>query len=146
MSEIRTHVFATTTEIADGLLFRRWRADHREHARSIQLGELARISAIRLDPLARLARNERRSNDLAHDRTRRFESPLKRIPAGPRLVADADLSPASVALQAPHEPADGSLVVLQREFLRLLPPRMENRDDQRLLVRVHPDPRDTSLH
>ena len=71
---------------------------------------------------------------------------MQRVPARARLVADANLSPIAVPLETPDELANRSLVVVDRELVRLLPGSLKRRDGQGLLVRVDPNPRDTPFH
>jgi len=133
-------------KVADRLLLGRRRCHHREYARPIELDELPRVPTVRLDALARLARDQRRRDDLAYDATRRLETTLQRVPACTGLVADTDLSPAPTALQAPNKLPDRPLVVVDRKLFGGLLPRLQHGDDQRPLVRVDPNPRDRSFH
>jgi hypothetical protein len=71
---------------------------------------------------------------------------LQRVPAGARLVADTDLSPIAVPLEAPDELANRPLVVVDRKLLRLLPVSLKRCDCEGLLVRVDPNPRDRPFH
>jgi hypothetical protein len=49
-------------------------------------------------------------------------------------------------LEAPHELANRSLVVVDRELIRLVFTRIERGDGERLLVRVDPNPHDSFFH
>ena len=61
--EILLGRLADAAQVAEALLLRGWRLDLREIPVAQTLSELAGVSAIRLDALARLARNERRRHD-----------------------------------------------------------------------------------
>ena len=50
-------------EIADRLMGRIRNPDRRQFARPMQLGQVDRIPPVGLDPISRLARNQRRSHD-----------------------------------------------------------------------------------
>ena len=63
--QILARVIARPRQIAHGLVGRRRRLHDRQQPRAPELGQLAGIAAIRLHALARLARHQRRGNDVA---------------------------------------------------------------------------------
>jgi hypothetical protein len=89
--------------------------------------KLARIAAVGLDPFAGLTRDQRRGENFTHDAAARFETTLQRVPAGARLVADANLRPIGAPLEAPDELANRPLVVVDRELLVLSCGRRDGR-------------------
>jgi hypothetical protein len=109
-----------------------------------QLHQLARIAAIRLDPLARFPRNERRRDDLtAHPWC--GDLALQRVPARPGFVAHLH-GTRSFALELSYQPTHGVGLVRQlpRHRSRFLTD--QHRDKKVLLVCVHSNVRGNVLH
>jgi len=81
-------IIARATQVTHGFLFRRRRPHFRQQAGAQELGELAGVAAIRFDPLAGFARDERwRDHLAAHSRCHHL--PLQGIAARPRFVTHA---------------------------------------------------------
>ncbi len=80
-------------QIPHGLVFGRRRLHRRQQPRAPQLHQLARIAAIRLDPLTRLPRNQRRRDHVAaHPRRRHL--PLQRVATRAGFIEHAAPAPA----------------------------------------------------
>jgi hypothetical protein len=110
--EIGAYVFAAAAQIADRFLLGGRRRDDREQASAMQLDEFARVSPVRLYPLARFSRDQRRSHDLADNLAGGFEAALERVSTRARLVANADLATARVALEPASQLPNRPLVVV----------------------------------
>ena len=102
--QILAGIVARPREIADRFIGGGGWGDLGEHPRSQQFGQLARIAPIRLDVIARLPRNEGRSNHLAAHALAR-QLPLQGIPARSGFVTALD-EPRRLALQLANQPPD----------------------------------------
>jgi hypothetical protein len=137
-------VLSGPAEVPDRLVRLRGRVDLGEKPRAQQLGELARITAIRLDPLARLARDKRRGH---HD-ARHAQGPnraLHRVAARARLVAHSQI-PDRRTLELPYQAADCRRVVARLPLHRTSLPRQEHPRVDRLLLHVQTHEGGTFLH
>ena len=80
--QLAADIVAAATQVADRFLLGCGRTNLCQQIRTKQLGQLAGVAPVRLDPLARLARDQRRRDDLALDaRLRRVRCSPK--PQGP---------------------------------------------------------------
>ena len=89
--QVRPSVIAATTQVAQCLFALAGRMDLGQESGSQQLGELAGIASIGLDPRPRLDRGQRRCDDLA-DHPGGLQLPMQRISGGTRLVTAAHLA------------------------------------------------------
>ena len=94
-----------------------------------------RIASVRLDSFAWFARDQRRRDDLAHERAL-LERTSERKPARTGLVTSANLAATCLALELLHELLQRWRVVLDRPLDRLRRIVVKHRDSDRLLVRV----------
>ena len=88
-------------EIADRLMGRIRNPDRRQFARSMQLGQVDRVPPVGLDPIARLARDQRRSHDDAI-MPGEGQLPLNAIAARSGLVAEPKRASATRRRQSLH--------------------------------------------
>jgi hypothetical protein len=125
-------------EIADRLMGRIRNPDRRQFARPMQLGQVDRVPPVGLDPIARLARDQRRSHDDAIMPSE-GQLPLNAIAARSGLVAERKR--ASATRQLRHQSAQGRRCVRDLAILaHVVPPaRLSNRDRDRILVHVKVD-------
>ena len=82
-------VVTATHEVPQPLLFRRRRPHERELARTVETGELARITTVSIHPVARPHRDQRRHDDVARH-THRRQQPVQVVPARAGLVTDRE--------------------------------------------------------
>jgi hypothetical protein len=143
--QILVSVLAGAAQVAHRLVLGGGRMHFGQKPRAQQLSQLAGIATIGLDPIARLARNQRRSNDNAVG-TRFLDPALKRVAAGTRLVAEANLVVPGQALHLPHHAPHRRLLVGYRPLQRFRFVRQQHRQLDRYLVRVHSNEGDTLLH
>ena len=143
-NEIRVGVFAGTAQVPNRLVFLGGRMNLGEQAGAEQLRELAGVAAIRLDPLAGLARNQRRSHHHAHH-LHRPDPPLQCIATRPCFVTEPDLA-LRRALDLLHHAPNRRLVVARLSLDRLSLARQQHRHVDRFLMCVQPDVGDTFLH
>ena len=86
LTQCTIRCLSRTHEIADGLVRLIRNPDRGQFTRAVQLGEVDRVPPVSLDPVARLARDQRRRDyDTVMSRRRQF--PLNTIAARARLVA-----------------------------------------------------------
>ena len=132
--QILAHIIARPAQIADRFLLRRRRPHLRQQPRAEQLGQLARVAAIGLDPLARLARDQRRRNHLARH-ARRRQLALQRVATRPGFITRLHRA-RCLPLELPDQPPHGGRLVgdRPRHRRRLVPD--QHRDEQILLVRI----------
>ena len=105
-AQVRANVFAAAAQVTKCLLLERGWGHGREQARSVELGELARIAAVGLDVFARLSRNERRGDHFAHHLAGRMKATLQRVAARACLVAGPNFSTFGLLLQAAYSDPD----------------------------------------
>ena len=142
--QILMGVLARAAQVAHRFVLNRGRMDLRQQPGAEQLSQLARVTTVGLDPIARLARDQRRRD---HDAAGAgFHDPaLQRVAAGTRLVAEANLPAGRQALDLPHHAPYRRLVrELPLDGLRLS--RHEHRHLDGHLVRVHSHEGDTLLN
>ena len=96
----RLHVPPRPHQVSDRLLPLVRHPYRRQLPRPVQACQTQRIPPVRLYPLPRLARNQRRRHHLAH-RAQPGQPPVHLVAARPRLVAEPDHLP--VRTQAPHQ-------------------------------------------
>ena len=131
-------------EIADRLMSRIRNPDGGQFASPMQLGEIDRIPPVGLDPISRLAWDQRRSHD---DATMPSEGrlPLNAIAARSGLITEPKLAPS--ARQFRRQSVQGrrrvrDLAILAHVLARA---RLSKRDRDRVLVNVKADICDSSI-
>jgi hypothetical protein len=142
--EILGGVFASAAQIAYRFVLRRGRMDLGQKPRAEPLSQLASVTPIRLDPIAWLARDQRRRDHDA-DGARHLDPSLQRVAAGTCFVAEAHLARRH-ALDLPDHPPHRRLLVRQLPLHGLQLSRQKHRQLDGDLVRVHSYEGDTLLH
>jgi hypothetical protein len=116
--QILMGILARAAQVAHGLVFNRRRMHLGQQSRTQQLRQLARVTTIGLDPIARLARDQRRRHH--HALGARLPDPaLQRVAAGTRFVTEANLAASSQTLHLPHHPPHRRLLVRRFPLDRL---------------------------
>ena len=142
--QIFPRIIPRARQVPHGLVFGRRRLDRRQQPRTPQFRQLARIAAIRLHPLARLPRNQRRRDHVtAH--TRRRHLPLQRVATRPGLIEDAD-RPRRLALELPHQAPHCLGSFASCHVTGVFCVANQHRDEQILLVRVDAHVRSNLFH
>src|SRR5580765_6486145 len=139
--QVLAHTVAAPTQVAERLVRLVGGLDLGQQSRSQQFRELARVSPIRLDPLAGLDRDQGRGHDLA-DHPLGLQLALQGIAQRAGFVAAAHF-PRRLAVQSPRQTPDGALLIGFLPAEGLLPARDQHRDVDPLLVCVQPHPGDT---
>ena len=119
--------------------------DRCEFARAVQLGQIDRVAPVGLDPVARLAWDQRRCN---HDALVAgcCQLPLDAIAARPGLVAEPQTGP--ILRELRHQrPQSGWRVGNLAVFTHFSPlARIRRRDRNRILVHIQTNVRDRVFH
>ena len=142
--QILVGVLACPTQVPHRLVLGRGRVHLGQQPRPIQLRQLACVTPVRLDPIPRLPRDQRRGHH--HAARSRFLYPaLQRVAARARLVAETHL-PWCLALHLPHHPSHRPRFVRELPLHRLRLLRQQHRHLDHDLVRVLPNEGDTLAH
>ncbi len=133
-----------THEIADRLMSRIGNPDGGQFTRPMQLGQIDRIAPIRLDPISRLARDQRRSHDdaaMSRRGSTAVESHSRKVRPHNRTEARSRRATAS-----PPERSRPSAVRDLAVLAHLLAPaRLGKRDRNRVLMNVKANICDSSV-
>jgi len=139
--QVLAHGVAATTQVAQRFVRFVGGLHLGQQPRAQQLGQLARIPPIGLDPLPGLDRDQGGGHHLA-DHPLGLELALQGIAQGAGLVTAAYFT-GYLAVQPPRQAPDRTLLVGLLPADRLLPARDQHRDVDPLLVCVQPHPGDT---
>lgn len=141
--EILLRVGASADEIAQGLARLVGHPDCGEVAAAEQPGELGRVTAVGLDPIAGLGRDERGGDDDALD-PKRGELALEGVAGRPGFIGDRE---AGIRHPEPvDELSDGRRIVRDLAVILGLAEWPGHRDRDRCLVNVKPDKPRTLTH
>jgi hypothetical protein len=141
---IVARIVAGPTEITHRFLGRRRRPDGRQQSGTEQLRQFPRIALVRLHPVARFPRHQRRRNHHATDPPLR-QLPLQRVAARPRFVTHAD-QPRRLSLELAVQSFDRLRFVLDRPRDRRRGRPDQHRHMQLAFVCIDSDVRDNFLH
>ncbi len=110
-----------THEIADRLMSRIGNPDGGQFTRPMQLGQIDRIAPIRLDPISRLARDQRRSHDDAA-MSGEGQPPLNPTAARSGLITEPKLAPGARQLRRQSVQGRRRFAILPYSRTSLRPP------------------------
>ena len=134
-----------THEIADCLVGSIWDPDRGQFTRPVQLRKVDRIPPIRLDPVTRLARDQRRRDDDASV-PGRAQLSMNAVAARSRLITEPQFMTATTQLRDHRR--HGSRTVRDLAILTHFTPlaRLGERHRNRILVNIQADVGDRLFH